>query len=146
MIAFIVINDVLGSRSQFYTEKMCLKQSGKSRDGAPGWLSWLSICLWLDHEPRVLGLSPASGSLLSRDPTSPSPPALSPAHALSQISKIFKKKEKVLEMKQFSISRTLQAEAVWHGCCKWGTPLEGRLAIEMLGELTGCQWHESQGT
>ena len=48
-----------------------LSLSWKARRRAPGWLSWLSICLQLRSwswssgiEPWVLGSSPASGSLL----------------------------------------------------------------------------------
>ena len=59
-----------------------------------GWVS----AFGLGHNPRVLGLSPASGSLLSRKPASPSPtpPACVPALTaiLSLINKIFKKKKK----------------------------------------------------
>ena len=29
--------------------------SGKKRHEAPGWLSWLNVCLWLSHDPQVLG-------------------------------------------------------------------------------------------
>ena len=32
-----------------------------------GWLSRLSVCLWADHDPRVLGLSPTLGHLLSEE-------------------------------------------------------------------------------
>ena len=42
----------------------------KSHYGVPGWFCQLSICLWL----RVLGSSPALGSLLSGEPASPSSP------------------------------------------------------------------------
>ncbi|CAD7671391.1 unnamed protein product [Nyctereutes procyonoides] len=41
-----------------------------------------------DHDFRVLGLSPESGSLLSREPASPSPPSPSnPAHTLGRCRK-----------------------------------------------------------
>jgi len=36
--------------------------------GAPGWLSQLSGALGSGHDLRVLGLSPKSGSWLSREP------------------------------------------------------------------------------
>ena len=54
-------------------------------------------CLTLDygsnHDPGVMGSSPALGSTLSREPASdspslPLPPPLSPAHALSLKLKI----------------------------------------------------------
>jgi len=46
----------------------------------PAWGAWVA-----GHDPRVLGSSPASGSLLGRKPASPSPipPACVPAVALS---------------------------------------------------------------
>ena len=50
--------------------------------GAPGWLSQLSFCLWLRLWLRILGWSPASGSLLSEESASPSPSA-APTCALS---------------------------------------------------------------
>ena len=53
--------------------------------GMPGWLSRLSICLWL----RVLGLSPTLGSLLHGKPVSPSPLNLCFLFH-SQINRIFK--------------------------------------------------------
>ena len=61
----------------------------------PGWLSWLSVIFDSDHDPRVLGLSPVSSSLLSGELALPFPCAPSPALSLSlslcQINKIFKK-------------------------------------------------------
>ena len=49
----------------------------KDVSGVPGWFSWLSVCLQLRYDPRVLGLSPMLGSLLSGESASPSttPPA-----------------------------------------------------------------------
>jgi len=44
---------------------------------APGWLSWLSVCLWLRYDARVLGLSTMWGLRLSGEPASPSPSAYS---------------------------------------------------------------------
>ena len=35
---------------------------GKTSKGVPGWLSGLSISFGLGCDPRILGLSPASGS------------------------------------------------------------------------------------
>jgi len=64
--------------------------------GAPGWLSWLSVCS--GHDLGVLGWSPTSGFLLSRESASPSPSVPPPAcsHSLSQVNKqiILKKKKK----------------------------------------------------
>ena len=44
-----------------------------SPSGAPQWFSGLSLCLWLRSWSQVLGSSPTSGSLLSRESASPSP-------------------------------------------------------------------------
>ena len=55
--------------------------------GAPGWLSQLSVTFSSGHDPRVLGLSPTLGSLLSGGSAS-----LSLFHSLtllSQGNKIF---------------------------------------------------------
>jgi len=41
--------------------------------GAPGWLSRQASAFGSGHVPRVLGSSPASGSLLGGKPASPSP-------------------------------------------------------------------------
>ena len=56
--------------------------------GAPEWLSRLRSAFGLGHDPRVLRLSPTSGSLLSGLPASPSPSAVPPACTLflSQIN------------------------------------------------------------
>ena len=51
--------------------------------GASGWLSRLSICFASGHDPRVLGSSPMSDSLLSGESASPSPSAAPLAYALS---------------------------------------------------------------
>ena len=52
--------------------------------GAPGWLSWLSICLCSGDDSRVLWLSPAErGILLTWKPVSPSPSAIPLICALS---------------------------------------------------------------
>jgi len=64
-----------------------------------GWLLGASVgevsAFSSGHDPRVLGPSPALGSLLSGEPASPSPSAPPPACALSWslkwINKIFKK-------------------------------------------------------
>jgi len=60
--------------------------------GAPGWLSSLSVCLPSAQVmiSGALGSSPTSGSLLSGESASPSPP-LPPPYCLSQINKILKK-------------------------------------------------------
>ena len=69
----------------------------------PGRLSWLSVCLWLRSWSQGPGISPASGSPLSGEPTLPSlstphPLPLKHEHALflspTQINKILKKKKK----------------------------------------------------
>ena len=44
------------------TTVLCSPQGGLR--GA-WWLSWLCVCLWFRYDPRVLGLSPTSGSLVS---------------------------------------------------------------------------------
>lgn len=49
--------------------------------GTPGWLSGSSDCLWLRDDTRVLGSSPALGSLLL--PLSAAPPACALALSLS---------------------------------------------------------------
>ena len=61
----------------------------KNQLGAPGWLSLLNIYLQVrsGHDPRVLGLSPTSGSLLNRDSAPPFPAVISLTLALSQINK-----------------------------------------------------------
>ena len=46
--------------------------------GAPGWFSQLPVAFGLGRDPRVLGWSPTSGSLLSRESASPSPSADTP--------------------------------------------------------------------
>ena len=54
-------------------------------DGVPRWLNRLRLsvsALGSGHDPGVLGLSPASGSLLSLEPASPS--ALRSAHGLAR--------------------------------------------------------------
>ena len=53
--------------------------------GAPGWLSHKASAFGSGHDPSVLGLRPASGSLLSGKPASPSPspPACVPSLAAS---------------------------------------------------------------
>ena len=66
----------------------------------------------LGHDLGVLGSSPASGSLLSGEPASPSPSAPPPAHALCLSNKktIFKIKTKCrLESKSEADSFMLQA-------------------------------------
>ena len=65
---------------------MIFKRNSGGRVGAPGWFSWLSICLQLSYDVGVLGIRPASGSLLSVEPASPlasSSPLSPPAHSLS---------------------------------------------------------------
>ena len=66
--------------------------------GAPGWLSWLSACLWLRSWPQGPWIKPRISSLLGWESASPSPSVLSLALALSQVNtlkNIFKKKEHV---------------------------------------------------
>ena len=69
----------------------------------PGWLS-RSSAFSSGHDPRVLGLSPMLGSLLSGESASPSPIAppltlsFSCSFFLSQINKIFKKQNKTLSL------------------------------------------------
>ena len=55
---------------------LCWRNYKKVCKGAPRWLSQLK-CLPLaqGHDPRVLGSSPTSGFLLSRQPDSPFPSA-----------------------------------------------------------------------
>ena len=60
--------------------------------GAPGWLSWLSVCLPLRSWSQGPGSSPMSGSLMSRESAAPS--SSGPPHllvlilsSLSQINK-----------------------------------------------------------
>ena len=61
------------------------------------WVAQLNICLLLSHDLRVLGLSPALGSLLSGEPASPSPSALpappppAPAHTLTHSFSLYLK-------------------------------------------------------
>ena len=56
--------------------------------GAPGWLNQLGTALGSGHDPRVLGWSSMSGSLLQGEPASPSPLLmLSHVLSLSQINK-----------------------------------------------------------
>ena len=52
-------------------------------DGGAWGLSWLNVCLGSGHDPRVLGLSPVSGSLLGGKCAPPFPSASPPACALS---------------------------------------------------------------
>ena len=60
--------------------------------GAPRWVSQLNVCFQLRSWSQGPRIKPASSSLLSWKPASPSPSAASPAYALCQINKIFKRK------------------------------------------------------
>ena len=55
--------------------------------GAPGGSVSEVSAFGSGHDPRVLGWSPASGSLLSGEPAFPSPSLSSATHPLSQINK-----------------------------------------------------------
>ena len=83
---------------------MCTKVYGphsKTRDmGAPGWLSWLSICLWFRSWSQGPGIEPRVGLPAQQ---SLSLPFLS--LALSQINKIFLKRE---EKKKYTLIRNYQ--------------------------------------
>ena len=55
--------------------------------GAPGWLSWLDICLWLSgHDLRILGSNPVLSSLFNREPASSPPFPSLPAPCLCSLS------------------------------------------------------------
>ena len=65
-----------------------------NQSGAPGWLSWLSICS--GHDLRVLGSSPELAPCPTGSLHLPLPLPFPPAHvlslSLSQINKILKKR------------------------------------------------------
>ena len=75
----------LGVDHAFIMKNMLSDKIRRGIVGAPVWLSHLRSAFRSGHDPRVLGLSPASGFLLSRE--SASPAAIPSARALSQINK-----------------------------------------------------------
>ena len=79
----------------------------------PGWLSWLSICLWL-MSWSLAHLGPTSGSLLSGEPTAPSPYACCSAYLCSscQISKSNLRKKK----RRRSPQKTEEQRSSYGGC------------------------------